>query len=106
MKDATCGVLFFGTPHRGADYTTIYLARQLLRQLLPFHFKSTNDRLLQHMIFDSEALQELQSDFEQIAPDFAIRSFYETWRSKIFLGWSRVVGGFLLAVLFQFPNLN
>jgi hypothetical protein len=74
LKQLTHGVLFFGTPHRGASG----MQWGLLRLKILSAIQPTNDRLIRHLTSDSEYLQEQLYSFSNIASHFQTAFFYET----------------------------
>ena len=79
LKLCTRGVLYFGSPHRGATGTR----RNMLRLYLLSAIQPTNGRVLRHLISDSEYLQEQLHDFANIAGSFQTVFFYETEATQI-----------------------
>ena len=87
IREKTTAILFFGTPHRGATDITLFKYQKLAMSLFgPIHL-----RFVQHLQFDSEFLEELQSEFSAVATDVQTRFFYETERTHIMLGIFREV---------------
>jgi hypothetical protein len=74
IKTATIGVIFAGTPHRGADKARwVSIATNLSK----FVLKDPNDYLIQALKRDSETLERLQSDFARILSSLPVYTFSE-----------------------------
>jgi hypothetical protein len=74
ILNSTRCLIFFGTPHQGAD--TAIWATYLGNLAQGLGIKSTN--VTQELKRWSVPLVELQVNFAQLAPRFLIRSFFET----------------------------
>ncbi|KAI0970859.1 Alpha/Beta hydrolase protein [Xylaria arbuscula] len=74
MTKHTKGIVFFGTPHRGADAANwAMLVIKIARTVLPrSHF-----RFLKFLKRNSEDLYNVSEDFKHLASRYAIVSFYE-----------------------------
>jgi hypothetical protein len=74
IQDATLGIFFFGTPHRGSDKATYSkilatVAQKLIHRPPP--------RLVKALETNSDVLLRLTSDFKFQLPQYRIVSFYE-----------------------------
>jgi hypothetical protein len=74
IKFSTYGILFFGTPHRGAN--NVALGRLILG--ISSIFMHTNTTIVRQLDRDSDALSQLVDEFLPIIADFQIIFFYET----------------------------
>ncbi|KAI1145838.1 Alpha/Beta hydrolase protein [Nemania diffusa] len=74
MTTHTKGIVFFGTPHRGANAADwALMATKIGRSVLPrSHF-----RYLEILKRNSEELYDVSEDFRHLASRYAIVSFYE-----------------------------
>ncbi|KAK4450537.1 protein SERAC1 [Podospora aff. communis PSN243] len=73
IADATKGLIFFGTPHRGSDLAKTLGPIQRISSL-GFWKSSAFTSLLQT---HSDGLLEISEDFRTIAPRYALITFYE-----------------------------
>ncbi|KAJ8130022.1 hypothetical protein O1611_g3609 [Lasiodiplodia mahajangana] len=85
ISNATKGVVFFGTPHRGADAAKLGLLAKRIAGAVLRHPPARQLKLLQT---HSEGLYRINEDFLPIAPQYAIVSFYEEYAYKI---WGKVI---------------
>jgi hypothetical protein len=79
IADATCGVLFLGTPHSGSQYTSAGLWKALALGI----FGGTYNGLLKALELLSPELEHLNQDFLAIPaiyklPRYSLVCFYET----------------------------
>ncbi|KAF8541692.1 hypothetical protein BDD12DRAFT_485014 [Trichophaea hybrida] len=71
------GILFLGTPHRGAD------SAQTLRNLLKVSFSHQPKAYIEDLIKNSIALQDINEDFRHVATRLELVSFYETLKTQV-----------------------
>ncbi|KAI1192246.1 Alpha/Beta hydrolase protein [Nemania serpens] len=86
MTKHTKGIVFFGTPHRGADAAqwallATKIAGAVVPRLRPGHLKL--------LTRNSEGLYKISEDFQHLAPRYAIVSFYEEFAYNRF--WGKVI---------------
>lgn len=74
IQDATLGILFFGTPHRGSDKASYGKILATLTQKLSHR---PSPRLMKALETNSDVLLRLTSDFRFQLPRLRIASFYE-----------------------------
>jgi hypothetical protein len=90
----TTGILFFGTPHRGADAAR-YLVT--LSDILSLVSHKPQSKFLAALQSESVELLKISEDFRPLAGRFNIVSFYEEHAHRL-LG--KVVSNFFLLVSF------
>jgi hypothetical protein len=88
IKLSTYGILFFGTPHRGAN--DIALGKLILG--ISSIFMHTNTTIFRQLDRESDALSQLVEEFLPISGDFKIILFYETHATPLIGGTSTLVG--------------
>ncbi|KAK0706162.1 Alpha/Beta hydrolase protein, partial [Lasiosphaeria miniovina] len=97
IAESTKGIVFFGTPHKGADAATwarhISNIAQAIMHQPPANFLRTLER-------HSPDLHKISEDFRPYTPQYAITSFYE---QHAMTGLGTVVVGKMSAVL-HLPN--
>ncbi|KAF8246560.1 hypothetical protein K440DRAFT_585643, partial [Wilcoxina mikolae CBS 423.85] len=71
------GILFLGTPHRGAD------SAQTLQNLLRVSLSHQPKAYIDDLVKNSSALQDINEDFRHFANRLELVSFYETLRTQI-----------------------
>ncbi len=86
IKLSTYGILFFATPHQGAEGVSI---SKIVAQVRSVH-SYTNTKLLGQVEYQSEWLQTLQNHYNAISADFDTVFFYEHWETKL-LGPARLL---------------
>jgi len=74
IKDATSGLIFMGTPHRGSDKATY---GKVLANVAQFVCHRPPQRLLTALQTNSDVLYRLTTDFRFQLPDYEVCSFYE-----------------------------
>jgi hypothetical protein len=76
---ATKGVIFLGTPHRGASGQYAEVGEQL-RRLVGIFLHGSNSHLLSSLKSDSETLPRISEDFHRLCDEnpFLVFSFVET----------------------------
>ncbi|EXJ89617.1 hypothetical protein A1O3_02684 [Capronia epimyces CBS 606.96] len=74
IKDATRGLIFLGTPHRGSEKATY---GKVLANVAQFVTSRPPARLLKALETNSATLQRLTADFRHQLPDYQVYSFYE-----------------------------
>lgn len=74
IKNSTIGVLFAGTPHRGADKAKWASTAGNLARFLQNHH---SDKLLEALKRGNEVLERLQDRFKDIIRDFALYTLLE-----------------------------
>ena len=75
---STYGILFLGTPHRGADMAVWGSQLQwIFSVVLPKKVVDSEPQLLQALVTNSETLQNIDRHFYQILPRFHIYFFHE-----------------------------
>jgi protein SERAC1 len=77
---STCGMVFFGTPHRGGHGATV--AKHAARALSVFTGQPSNTLLsaLEKKSFSSESLTQ---HFQMISEDFMVLSFFEKRKKRL-----------------------
>ncbi|CCA76563.1 hypothetical protein PIIN_10556 [Serendipita indica DSM 11827] len=91
---STHAVLFFGTPHSGSEGVPFL---QVLNQLLSVYMQ-TNNRVLQHLRENSEALENIQATFTQASAGLHIVYFYEEYATPLIGGQTSSSEYFQLAL--------
>ncbi|RDL36701.1 Uncharacterized protein BP5553_06053 [Venustampulla echinocandica] len=86
IKTSTYGIMFMGTPHQGES---VALGKILVG--IASIFVNTNDRLLNTLAKDSEALQQQLGQYTPINGDFETKFAFETKATPLFLGSSTIV---------------
>ncbi|MCJ1267070.1 hypothetical protein MMC22_006955, partial [Lobaria immixta] len=79
--DATLGIIFFGTPHRGSEKA---LYGTVLENIAQTMTHQPNSRLLKALQTNSDVLLRLTSDFRHQLSQYHIVSFYEQQPMRIF----------------------
>ncbi|KAI0523877.1 Alpha/Beta hydrolase protein [Xylaria bambusicola] len=74
MTEQTKGIVFFGTPHRGADAATW---GALVTRIVGNAFPLAHFRFMNFLKKNSEGLYKVSEDFRHLASNYAIVSFYE-----------------------------
>jgi hypothetical protein len=74
VKDATLGLIFPGTPHRGSDKATY---GKVLANVAQFITHRPSTHLLTALQTNSDILLRLTTDFRFQLPDYQVYSFYE-----------------------------
>ncbi|RYP74219.1 hypothetical protein DL771_003152 [Monosporascus sp. 5C6A] len=74
ISECTKGIVFFGTPHRGADDAKW---AALIGGILSTTIGRPPPQLLDTLYTNSEGLMKISEDFRPIAKNYAIASFYE-----------------------------
>lgn len=74
IKDATLGLIFIGTPHRGSDKATY---GKVLANVAQFVSHRPPARLLSALQTNSDILSRLTTDFRFQLPDHEVCSFFE-----------------------------
>ncbi|KIW35358.1 uncharacterized protein PV07_02057 [Cladophialophora immunda] len=74
IRDATVGLIFLGTPHRGSGKATYGKVLASVAQFVSHH---PPPRLLTALQTNSDALFRLTTDFRFQVPDYQVYSFYE-----------------------------
>ncbi|GAB1317134.1 hypothetical protein MFIFM68171_07344 [Madurella fahalii] len=77
IASATRGLLFFGTPHFGADKNQWLSIAEALGQVSA-KAKGRPSTLVEAMTQNSRGLTDISEDFVQIAPKYTIKTMYET----------------------------
>ncbi|KAI0193668.1 Alpha/Beta hydrolase protein [Xylaria flabelliformis] len=80
MADCTKGIVFFGTPHRGADAAHWAVMAEKIGHAV---FRTSKSKFLEILVRNSEDLYEITEDFRPIAANYAIVSFYEEYAYNI-----------------------
>jgi hypothetical protein len=77
IKSKTVGIVFAGTPHRGAEKARWpAIASNFATVILKDH----NSKLVDALSRGSETLERLQNDFSRIAMSLRIKTFFEDYR--------------------------
>lgn len=76
---STHGVLFFGTPHCGADGVTLL---KIMTRILSLCTQTTN-KVLRHLALNSNYLDEIQSDYNPVSLQVETVYFYEEYETLI-----------------------
>lgn len=87
IKLSTYGVLFFGTPHLG---TRGIQAGKILANIGSV-VAHTNTKVMRNLEEDSEWLQMQLGQYRSISNDFVTKFYYETLRTPLPLGGSKMV---------------
>jgi hypothetical protein len=87
IKVSTFGILFFGTPHMGANDVDITLWLVGIYSV----FMNTNKEILKHLSRNSEHLTDLAQNYLPISADFHTIFFWEAYPTKLMAGNSMVV---------------
>lgn len=74
IKDATRGLIFLGTPHRGSDKAPY---GKVLANVAQSISRGPSPRLLTALKTNSDLLLRLTTDFRFQLPDYEVCSFYE-----------------------------
>ncbi|KAK5260992.1 hypothetical protein LTR40_003095, partial [Exophiala xenobiotica] len=74
IKDATIGLIFLGTPHRGSDKATY---GKVLANVAQFISHKPPPRLLSALQTNSDVLLQLTTNFRFQLPDYEVYSFFE-----------------------------
>ena len=74
IKDATVGLIFLGTPHRGSDKVTY---GKVLANVAQTISRRPPSRLLSALETNSNVLLRLTTDFRHQLPDYEVYSFFE-----------------------------
>lgn len=73
LRESTKGVLFFGTPHLGSDWSKLHATILRISKL----FKSTTAHIAIQLAKNSKYLIDLQSQFSLFSQTFVTVYFYE-----------------------------
>ncbi|MCJ1394890.1 hypothetical protein MMC18_007770 [Xylographa bjoerkii] len=84
---STYAILFFGTPHQGADMISW---ESLLLKVGSIYYH-TDDRLLQQLKSDSEPIEQGLGEFANIASKILMKYFYESFPTPMKAGGSMTV---------------
>jgi hypothetical protein len=87
IKLSTYGLLFFGTPHVGANGAEFQAALTNICHI----FVSGNSKLLRHMTGDSDHLQLLSDLYLLISQSFKTIYFYEEYKTPLIGGMAIMV---------------
>ena len=93
---STISVLFFGTPHLGADIAEDS-STTVLTRIVSF-VRATDQALLNHLKRDSEWLQLQWTQYANISGDFDTVFFYET----LPIGIPPLYNELVIAIAFEF----
>lgn len=74
IKNATYGIVFLGTPHRGSDLASL---GQTLARIAKVAFKNPKIQLLKILEENSQQLQDLSEQFSNLHSLFHIVSCFE-----------------------------
>ena len=96
IKLSTYGVMFFGTPHAGAEGAEF----QALLNNIGCIFVQGNSRILHLLNRDSDHLRYLTELYAPIASDFKTIFFFEEFKTPLFKGASILVRCFWLLCVF------
>lgn len=79
VYEATVGILFFGTPHRGADPQG--MVKSVAESVLRLAGYSINDQLVNSLLSNSERLKELREEFSKMrySRNWRVYSFQEEY---------------------------
>ncbi|GAW21409.1 hypothetical protein ANO14919_109280 [Xylariales sp. No.14919] len=80
MANCTKGIVFFGTPHRGADAAQWALMAEKIGHAV---FRTGQSAFLRTLERNSEDLYKISEDFRPISTNYAIVSFYEEYAYNI-----------------------
>lgn len=99
---STIGIIFFGTPHKGAGLRK--LLHHVIERLVRLAGISVNDQIINALIPASERLEQLCIEFSKIAiqQKWRIHSFQEAYGSRL-LGGGRVSPPSSLSRLYARP---
>ncbi|KAI3550592.1 ankyrin repeat protein [Colletotrichum filicis] len=81
ILDHICGVVFFGTPHRGSSLASWDEIGTLIVKASTLGYV-TNSKLSSSLKVDSKFLRRISESFAARGDDFQVRSFYENLRMK------------------------
>ncbi|PVF95828.1 TPR-like protein [Serendipita vermifera] len=95
IKVSTFGILYFGTPHSGAN--GVQLAEWL--GMLCSIFMYTTNKVVKDLCQGSEQLEEIQHMYLQASDDIKSIFFYETYRTPIVWGFSKLIVPSYLATI-------
>jgi hypothetical protein len=87
VKLSTYAVMFFGTPHVGANGAEFQAALMNICRI----FVSGNSELLRHLTRDSNAFQYLRELYVPISQDFKTIFFHEAYKTPLIGGMSIMV---------------
>lgn len=87
IKTSTYGVFFMGTPHQGGN--GVHLGQRLLK--VASLFVPADDRLMKHLVKDSEWLQQQLSQYGPISRDFITKFAYEQFETPTIGGKSLMI---------------
>ena len=84
--DATCGILFFGTPHGGADPRG--LIHHVIEKCMKVLRFTVNEQIVNTLSPSSERLRQLREEFSPLAREqkWIIYSFQEQYGVKVLHG--------------------
>lgn len=88
IKVSTSAILFFGTPHFGAN--GVELAKWLTKLLSVYKYK--NPKLLKALSRDSDELEEIQESYLRASEHIKTITFFEEIETPIWGGYSELVG--------------
>jgi hypothetical protein len=91
IKVSTYAILFFGTPHSGAN--GVELAQWMGRLLSVYMY--TSDSLLKDLIRDSNELEKIQKFYGSASKGIKTFFFYEEYPTPIIGGFSKLVSSSL-----------
>jgi hypothetical protein len=92
IKVSTYGIMFFGTPHAGANGVEFQTLLNNIGQI----FVPGNSRILRLLNRDSDHLCYLTTLYSAINSDFKTICFFEEYNTPLFMGASVMVGCFWL----------
>jgi hypothetical protein len=77
--DSTVAIIFFGTPHRGADPQC--MIKSVAESIIRLAGYDINDQLINSLLPSSERLQELREEFSKMVrmKDWRVYSFQESY---------------------------
>ncbi|KAK1509212.1 ankyrin repeat protein [Colletotrichum costaricense] len=81
ILDHICGVVFFGTPHRGSSLAAWDEIGTLIVKASTLGY-TTNSKLSSSLKVDSKFLRRISESFAARGDNFEVRSFYENLRMK------------------------
>lgn len=84
---STKGVLYFGTPHLGSDWSSLHRIILNIGRV----FTTTNTRIVQHLVRESDHLMKLQAQYNHISGIFKTVSFYEEYPISLPAGKAALV---------------
>ncbi|MCJ1396455.1 hypothetical protein MMC18_009345 [Xylographa bjoerkii] len=80
IRNATYGIAFFGTPHKGSNFAKLgNLAVSIIKSLL----RQPSNSFMQALIKDSLFSNNLADDFRHCLEDYYVLSFFETLPTKM-----------------------